>query len=141
LGANVQDPESDFNICAIALVASCAVEYPAPGFDPPHRVMLLIAATDGWFHAERADRETATDELSRLLRRAEERGARLLASFDDDLLLTGQPASLPYTIHVLYDVDDLAVVVDLVHELRTSDLGRFLRLEARIGRPLFVLDR
>ena len=125
----------------IALLASRAVEYPAPGFDPPFRVMVMIAATDAWFTADRADRDAATDELSTLLSGAEERGARLLASFDDDLLLTGQPAPLPYTIHILYDVDDLAVIVDLVHRLRTSDLGRFLRLEARIGRPLFVLDR
>lgn len=117
------------------------MEYPAPGFDPPFRVMVMIAATDAWFTADRAEREAATDVLSTLLSGAEERGARLLASFDDDLLLTGQPAPLPYTIHILYDVDELAVIVDLVHRLRTSDLGRFLRLEARIGRPLFVLDR
>lgn len=117
------------------------MEYPAPGFDPPYRVMLLIAATDGWFEAPREEREAATDELSRLLREIEEGGARLLASFDDDLFLSGQPAPLPYTIHVLYDVDDLALVVGLVHRLRTSDLARFLRLEARIGRGLFVLDR
>lgn len=128
-------------MCQMALVACCAVEYPAPRFDPPHRVMLLIAATEGWFGADRTDREAATDELAGLLRGAEERGARLLASFDDDLFLSGQPAPLPYTIHLLYDVDDLAVVVDLVHALRTSDLARFLRLEARIGRPLFVVDR
>jgi hypothetical protein len=117
------------------------VEYPAPGFDPPYRVMLLIAATEGWFVAERAERESATEQLSVLLRGIEERGARLLASFDDDLFLSGQPAPLPYTIHILYDVDDLEQVVSLVHRLRTSDLARFLRLEARIGRALFVLDR
>lgn len=117
------------------------MEYRAPGFDPPYRVMLLIAATDGWFGAERSERETATDELARLLDETEKRGARLLASFDDDLFLSGQPTPLPYTIHILYDVDDLALVVNLVHRLRTSDLARFLRLEARIGRPLFVLDR
>lgn len=117
------------------------MKYPAPGFDPPYRVMLLMAATDGWFDADPSERETATDELSRLLRETEERGARLLASFDDDLFLSGQPAPLPYTIHILYDVDDLGLIVGLVHRLRTSDLSRFLRLEARIGRALFVLDR
>ena len=109
------------------------MEYPEPGFDPPYRVMLLIAATEGWFVADRAEREAATDELARLLSETEERGARLLASFDDDLFLSGQPAPLPYTIHILYDVDDLALVVGLVHRLRTSSLARFLRL--------FVLDR
>lgn len=117
------------------------MEYPAPGFAPPYRVMVMLAATQGWFGAGAAEREAATDELARLLRTTEERGARLLASFDDDLFLSGQPATLPYTIHVLYDVDDLALVVELVHGLRTSALARFLRVEARVGRSLFVLDR
>ena len=66
----------------------------------------------------------------------------MLASFDDDLFLTGQPAPLPYTIFVLYDVDDLAVVVRLVHRLRMSEVARYLRLEARVGpsgtRPLIA---
>ena len=66
-------------------------------------------------------------------------GARLVASFDDDLFATGQPSSLPYSIYALYDVDDLTVIVTMVHELRV-ELGQMLRLEARIGRPLFLLE-
>jgi hypothetical protein len=116
------------------------VEYPEPDFDPPYRVLVLVAATDGWYEATAEKRDEATDELGRILRDAGKDGARLLASFDDDLFLTGQPAPLPYTIFVLYDVDDLSVVVRLVHRVRTSQLGRFLRLEARVGRHLFVLD-
>jgi len=117
------------------------VEYPAPDFEPPYRVLVMVAATDAWFEGTAGEREAATDELRAVLREAEDAGARLLGSFDDDLFLTGQPASLPYTIFVLYDVDDLAVVVSLVHRLRTSALSRFLRLESRVGRPLFVLDQ
>lgn len=116
------------------------MEYAEPDFQPPYRVLVLIAATDGWYEATVDDRDRATDELGRILREAAVDGAQLLASFDDDLFLTGQPAPLPYTIFVLYDVDDLSVVVRLVHRIRTSQLGRFLRLEARVGRRLFVLD-
>ena len=110
-----------------------------PDFDPRIECSL-VAATDGWYEATAEERDVATDELGRILRDAGNDGARLLASFDDDLFLTGQPAPLPYTIFVLYDVDDLSVVVRLVHRVRTSQLGRFLRLEARVGRHLFVLD-
>jgi hypothetical protein len=78
--------------------------------------------------------------LSAVLRAAEERGARLVGSVDDDLLVTGQPASLPYSIYVLYDVDNLDTIVQLVHDVRSSELGGMFRLEARIGRPLFLLD-
>ena len=88
-----------------------------------------------------AERSEATDELATILADAERDGARLLASFDDDLFLTGQPAPLPYTIFVMLDTDDLGVVVRLVHRLRTSPLARSLRLEARVGRRLFFLDR
>lgn len=116
------------------------MEYPEPAFEPPHRVLVLAAATDGWFGASRAEREAAIDELAALLRAAEAEGARRLASFDDDLFQTGPPATLSYTIYVLYDVDELAPVVRLVHRLRSSSLARYLRLEARVGRPLFVLD-
>jgi len=117
------------------------VEYAEPDFEPPHRVLVLVASTDGWYGAAGEEREAATDELGAIFREAEEAGARLIASFDDDLFLTGQPAPLPYSIFVLYDVDDLTVVVRLVHRLRTSPAARYLRLEARVGRPLFVLDR
>jgi hypothetical protein len=114
------------------------VEYPEPHFRPPYRVLVLIASTDGWYAADPSERERVTDDLRMLLRRAESDGARLLASFDDDLFLTGQPAPLRYSIFLMYDVDDLEVVVRLVHRLR-AELGRYLRLEARVGRPLFVL--
>ena len=117
------------------------MEYPAPDFDPPYRVLVLIASTDGWYAATPTERDVATDELGSILNEAQSQGARLVASFDDDLFLTGQPAPLPYTIFVLYDVDDLSVVVRLVHRLRTSHVAKYLRLEARVGRPLFVLGR
>jgi chlorite dismutase len=117
------------------------VEYTEPDFDPPYRVLVLVASTDGWYGATMDEREAATDELGAILRESEDAGARLIASFDDDLFLTGQPAPLPYTIFVLYDVDDLSVVVRLVHRLRTSHAAKYLRLEARVGRPLFVIGR
>jgi hypothetical protein len=115
-------------------------EIPAPSAGPPHRVLLLVATTQGWYAAGEAERSEALAEMSALFARVVERGARLVGSMDDDLFVTGQPASLPYSIYVLYDVDDLEPVVQMVHELRTSELRRLLRLEARIGRPLFLLE-
>lgn len=115
------------------------MEYASPTFAPPYRVLVLAASTDGWYAAPAPDRERALDELAALFERADAAGARLVGSFDDDLFATGQPASLPYSIYALYDVDDLAVIVRMVHDLRSA-LGHMLRLEARIGRPLFLLD-
>ncbi len=116
------------------------MEYEAPGFEPPYRVLLLAASTDGWYAASAAEREAALDELGTLFERAHADGARLVGSFDDDLFATGQPLALPYSIYAIYDVDDLGVIVRLTHELRMSDLGRMIRLEARVGRRLFLLS-
>ena len=114
--------------------------YSAPALEPPYRVLVLIASTAGWYAASSDERERALGLLAELFERAREQGARLVGSVDDDLFATGPPISLPYSIYVLYDVDDLALVVHMVHELRASELGRMLRMEARVGRPLFLLD-
>lgn len=117
------------------------MDYRAPTFEPPYRVLVLVASTDGWYAADGAERGAALAEFALMLKDFESAGARLVASFDDDLFLTGQPSPMLYTIFCLYDVDELEPVVQLVHRLRSSPLSRFLRLEARVGRPLFVLDR
>jgi hypothetical protein len=116
------------------------MDYVPPAFDPPYRVLVLVASTPGWYGAAAEARGEALEQLAGLFARAAESGARLVGSFDDDLFATGQPLSLPYSIYVLYDVDDLGVIVRLVHELRTSPLGGMLRLEARVGRNLFLLE-
>jgi hypothetical protein len=116
------------------------VDYAPPSLSTPYRVLVLIAATDGWYSGTSETRSQALDELARLFARMREDGVRLVGSFDDDLFATGQPLALPYSIYVLVDVDDLDSVVRLIHEVRSSALGAMLRLEARIGRPLFLLD-
>jgi hypothetical protein len=116
------------------------VQYDRPALASPYRVMLLVASTAHWYAADPGDRERALDDLRALFERADGAGARLIGSFDDDLFATGQPLALPYTIYVLYEVDDLDVIVQLVHSVRSSALGRMLRLEARIGRRLFLLS-
>lgn len=115
------------------------MEYDVPSLAPPFRVLLLAASTDGWYGATPQDRAAALDTFSALLGRFGADGATLVASFDDDLFATGQPTSLPYSIYAVYDVDDLGAVVQLVHEVRT-ELGHVLRLEARVGRRLFLLE-
>jgi len=115
------------------------MEYAPPEFEPPYRVLVLLASTSGWYGASESEREQSLDGLATLFERAQADGARLVGSFDDDLFATGQPTSLQYSIFALYDVDDLGVIVRLAHDLRMSALGRVFRLEARIGRRLFLL--
>jgi hypothetical protein len=116
------------------------MEYTAPTFEPPYRVLVLAASTSGWYAASDEDRARTLDLLKGLLDRVAADGARLVGSFDDDLFATGQPLSLPYSIYALYDVDDLAVIVRMADDVRSSELSHMIRLEARIGRRLFLLD-
>jgi hypothetical protein len=122
------------------------VKYVPPEFGPPYRVMLFAAAAHGWYQApDRDAREHILGRLRAYFREWEEAGARLLYSFDDDYFVTGQPSSLDYSIYVQYEVDDLAIVPGLIQRVRDEvdgvELGRSFRMEARIGRPLFLLDR
>jgi hypothetical protein len=113
--------------------------YDEPTPAPPYRVLVMLASTAGWYEAAEPEKSESLDVLKEILDQAEGEGARLLASFDDDLFMTGQPTALPYSIYILYEVEDLSVVVRFVHRVRTSVVGRHLRLEARLGRALFLL--
>lgn len=122
------------------------MEYDPPSFEPPHRVMLLAAASHGWYQAaDQATRERILTALRRYYAEWEERGARLIGSFDDDYFLVGQPAPLHYSIYCLYEVDDLGLVAALIQRLREEIEGVRLdacfRMEARIGRPLFLVAK
>jgi hypothetical protein len=122
-----------------------AVPYERPNLEPPYRVLLLAAATDGWYGATAAERERLLGRLAAWFDAWTERGARLLASFDDDLFMVGQPAPLAYSVYVVYELDDLALVPRTLGELREEvdgiRLDAAFRMEARVGRRLFLLPK
>ena len=121
------------------------MEYVPPAFQPPYRVMLLAAAAHGWYQSDNAERERILARLRAFFDEWETRGARLLYSFDDDYFVTGQPSSLDYSIYVQYEVDSLDVIAAMIQRVREEvdgvRLDRSFRMEARVGRPLFLLDR
>ena len=122
------------------------MEYVPPAFKPPYRVMLFAAAAHGWYQAaDDAERERILGGLRAYFEEWEARGARLLYSFDDDYFVTGQPSSLDYSIYVQYEVDSLEVVAGMIQRVREEvdgvRLDRSFRMEARVGRTLFLLDR
>ena len=122
------------------------MEYVPPDFRPPYRVMLFAAAAQGWYQAaDDAERQRIVARLNAFFDEWRARGARLLYSFDDDYFVTGQPSSLDYSIYVQYEVDSLDVVAAMIQQVREEvdgiRLDRSFRMEARVGRPLFLLDR
>jgi hypothetical protein len=120
------------------------VEYAAPSFDPPHRVLLLVAAGPGWYQAEdAAARERVLARLQSFFDGWRDGGARLVGSFDDDYFVVGQPSSLGWSIFVVYDVPSLDLVVERINSTREEVDGVRLdgafRMEVRVGRNLFLL--
>jgi hypothetical protein len=113
--------------------------YDRPRFAPPHRVLLLVAAQGDWWNTPQEDREALLPQLSSLLNG--NASVTLLASFDDDYFMTGNPTTVSFSMYLIYEVDDPDAIVGLVHEVRRSALARFFRVEARLGRQLFLVEK
>jgi hypothetical protein len=69
-------------------------------------------------------------------------GLTVLGTMDDDELMVGPSATWPWTAYVLADAPDLAAVTAVCNLVRETEVGdgrlwRYLRVEARVGRPLF----
>ena len=118
-------------------------------FDPPAlayptRVMIFGACRETWYAASDGEREEqALPALRALLDDWAEMGLDLIASFDDDYFLVGQPGSLQYAFFILAEVESMERLVAIVNRARTTVDGlradRYFRFEARAGRKLFLL--
>ena len=69
-------------------------------------------------------------------------GVRVLGTMDDDELLVGSSSAWPWTCYILADAPDLETVTRVCNLVRESEaagsrLWRYLKVEARVGRPLF----
>lgn len=73
-------------------------------------------------------------------------GIHVLGTMDDDELMVGASVVWPWTAYILADCPDLESVTKVTNLLRESEvagarLWKYLRVEARIGRPLFFGNR
>ena len=69
-------------------------------------------------------------------------GVRVLGTMDDDELMVGASTTWPWTCYILADAPSLEAVTSVCNLVRESEvagsrLWRYLRIEARVGRPLF----
>lgn len=69
-------------------------------------------------------------------------GVTVLGGMDDDQLQVGPSSAWPWTAYVLADAPDLDAVISVCNLVREtpvleSRLWRYIRVEARVGRPLF----
>ncbi|HUZ98069.1 MAG TPA: hypothetical protein VMU74_01795 [Gaiellaceae bacterium] len=111
----------------------------------PKRAILLGAMTSAYYDiVADEDRERVIGRFRRLMEEWQELGARVVATLDDDLFMVGEPGSSRFTFYLMFDVDDPQVVVEMIQRTRESADGirmdRYVRFEAHVGRPFFLLE-
>ena len=122
-----------------------AVDFVAPQIPTPYRVIFMGAAHDGWLRAD--DDERREKILPRIMQVCNEEwpeiGAKPLCTLDDDLFNVGPPATSDFTWYLIYELEDLNMVPAMLQRLRVTvdgtRLDRYLRIEAKVGRPFFPL--
>ena len=121
-----------------------SVEFVPPALPSPLRVLVLGSATDGWYQAD-------PDEQARVLGRFKDMladwlslGARCLATLDDDLFVVGASATTGFTWYLMFEVERPETVVAMLQAVREAKNGvrmdSYVRFEARLGRPFFLLE-
>jgi hypothetical protein len=121
-----------------------SVEFVPPRVRSTLRVIFLGVMTDAFYEADERERtESVLPRFKQLVDDWKAIGARVLATLDDDLLMVGQPSD-GWTFYLMLEVDELETVVAMVNRVREPVDGvamdRYVRFEARIGRPFFLLE-
>jgi hypothetical protein len=109
------------------------------------RVLFLGAMTSAWYEAgEEERREPILPRFKQLTREWLDLGATPLATLDDDLRMVGQPVSTGYTFFLMFEIERLETVVEMIQRIREPVDGvrmdTYARFEARVGRPFFLLE-
>jgi hypothetical protein len=110
------------------------------------RVLFCFGVTQSFFDAEPARVPGIATAISDAFADLGGRfGVRVLGTMDDDELQVGASVVWPWTAYVLADVPDLETVAKVTNllrevELEGARLWKYLRVEARVGRPLFFAN-
>jgi hypothetical protein len=110
----------------------------------PFRVMVLGCATTNFFQASEEEKTLRFfPRFTQVLAEWEELGARVIASFCDDVFQVG-PTQRPWAWNLIYEVDDLDVAAAMVQAVREVvdgvRLDTYVQLELRVGRPFFARE-
>ena len=109
----------------------------------PLRVLFCIGVQQSFFEEEGARVGPIVQAIQRAFADLGGRfGVRVLGTMDDDELMVGSSAAWPWTCYILADAPSLDAVTSVCNLVRENEvdghrLWRYLRIEARVGRPLF----
>ena len=123
-----------------------AVAFVTPAIPKPFRVLFMGAVVQGWLEATGEERRDKV--LPRMKQMMLEEwpslGAKVVATFDDDLFMVGPPSTPDFTWYLLFEVPSMEAVAGMINRVRTEvdgvRLDKYVRLEARFGRKFFLLE-
>jgi hypothetical protein len=110
------------------------------------RALFAFGLTQDFFNEDRSQIPTIMDALKSSFAELEQRfGVRVLGTLDDDELMVGARETWPWTCYILAEVPDRDAVAKVCNLLRETEAGnarlwKYLRIEARLGRPLFFAE-
>jgi hypothetical protein len=111
----------------------------------PLRVLINAAATAAWYDI--SDERIKSRVIERLIEVCRKwrrmKGVRFITSFDDDLLLVGDPRGFQkWSITILFEVDKLDSAVSMVDDFRQGNpkLHTYFTLQATLGRAFWPIE-
>ena len=111
----------------------------------PHRILVLGGGVSAYFDASEEEKaKVFLPAFRRLLARWEELGARVVASFCDDVLQVGSGQPGAWAWYLIFELDDLDVASRMIGAVREPidgvRLDRYVRFEVRVGRPFWARE-
>ncbi len=107
------------------------------------RVLFCLGVTQSFFDEDPASIPKIVEGIQEAFADLGGRfGVRVLGTLDDDELMVGSSSTYPWTAYILADAPDLEAVTAVCNLVRESEAGsarlwKYLKIEARVGRPLF----
>ena len=110
-----------------------------------HRILVLGGGLPAYFEAtEQEKSEVFLPRFSAVLAEWEELGARVIASFCDDVLQVGPVTPTAWAWYLIFEVDELETAAKMIERVRTTvdgvRLDRYVRFEVRFGRPFWARE-
>jgi hypothetical protein len=110
------------------------------------RALFAFGLTQDFFSEDRARIPAVMEALQSSFADLERRfGVRVLGTLDDDEMMVGATETWPWTCYILAEVPDREAVAAVCNLLRQTEVGdvrlwKYLKVEARLGRPLFFAE-
>jgi hypothetical protein len=110
-----------------------------------HRILVLGGGLPAYFDAsEQEKQDVFLPRFRAVLAEWEELGARVIASFCDDVLQVGPVSSGAWAWYLIFEIDDVDIAAKMIERVRivVDDvrLDRYVRFETRIGRPFWARE-